>query len=416
MTNLKIDPRNVLFLVDIDDSTYLDLSQTSDHWNIVSEVLDFRELHASIERIGNLARAHDIDFLLYSQNDQVGKRIGIGAIHQQLVLGYSSISAIDRGIDVVRREQTQACYGDFLQCNGSFQCEAGEKPTRESPPAGTGTFSLVFDTEQLGGVRYGLPRLISLLSDHHIRATFFVTDLVNRVYPNLFGTLVDLGHELAPHGLCHEHLTPLVIDHQVSQVQAMIDGLGTQPTGANFIFRMNLDTLTALVRSGIRYFVYFDTNYYRLISYPKRPTQPTLVQHEEGQIWAIPISVQTYGLPWFSIRNMLDTAIKQGRTSGFEHISVLMHPFRDGALQNIDTTRKIIDHLLESGLQPLTLSDVEADLSENGTFAPQPCDPEKMIDPYRPPVSLPTTRWDFMGFIPQTAMSIIRRIRKGSLY
>ena len=416
MTKSKMYPNNVLFLVDIDDSTYLDLSQTSDHWNIVSEVLDFRDLHTSIDRIGNLAKAHDIDFLLYSKNDQVGKRIGIGTIHQQLVLGYSSISAIDRGKDVVRREQTQACHRDFLQCDGSFQCEPGEILSRESPPAGTGTFSLVFDTEQLGGVRYGLPRLLSLLGVHRIRATFFVTNLVNRVYANLFDTLADLGHELAPHGLCHEHLSPLAIDQQVSRLQTMIDGLGTQPTGANFIFRMNLNTITAFIRSAIRYFVYFDTNYYRLISYPKRPTQPTLVQHDEGQIWAIPISVQTYGLPWFSIRNMLDTAIEQGRISGFEHISVLMHPFRDGSLQNIDTTKRIIDHLLATGLQPVTLSDLEADLSENTSVDPRPCEPERMIDTFRPPVSWPTTRWDFMGFLPQTAMSVVRKIRKGSLF
>lgn len=416
MANLKVFPTNVLFLVDVEDSAYLDVSQQSDFWNIVPEVLDFQKLHTSIDRIGGLAKKHDIDFLLYSRNDQVGKRVGIGAIHQQLVLGYSSISAIDRGKDAVRREQTQACHRDFLRCNGSFHCEPGEKLTRQPHPAGTGTFSLIFDTEQLGGVRYGLPRLISLLGVHRIRATFFVTNLVNRVYTNLFEVLTGLGHELAPHGLCHEHLTPLSIEEQVAQLQAMIDGLGTQPAGANFIFRMNSDTITAFIRSAIRYFVYFDTNYYRLISYPKRPTRPTLIQHEEGRIWAIPISVQTYGLPWFSIRNMLNTAIEQGRESGFEHISVLMHPFRDGSLQNIDVTRRIIDHLLARGLQPVTLSDVEADLSENSSVAPRPCDPERMIDTFRPPVSLPSTRWDFMGFLPQTAMSIVRKIKKGSLY
>ena len=315
MTNLKMFPTNVLFVVDIDDSTYLDLSQTSDHWNIVSEVLDFRDLHTSIDRIGNLAK-HMMSIFCCTQKTT---RSASGSESERSTSNW--FWGIHRSVPstaektVVRREQTQACHRDFLRCNGSFHCEPGEKLTRESPPAGTGTFSLVFDTEQLGGVRYGLPRLISLLGVHRIRATFFVTDLVNRVYTNLFDTLTGLGHELAPHGLCHEHLTPLTIDQQVSQLQAMIDGLGSQPTGANFIFRMNLDTITAFVRTAIRYFVYFDTNYYRLISYPKRPTRPTLIQHDEGQIWAVPISVQTYGLPWFSIRNMLDTAIEQGRNS-----------------------------------------------------------------------------------------------------
>ena len=92
-------PNNVLFVVDVEDGEYLDLSRESRHWNIVPEILDFNELHGSIDRLEQLAKAHDIDFLLYSQNDQVAKRIGIGRVHQQLGLGYSSVSAIDRGDD-----------------------------------------------------------------------------------------------------------------------------------------------------------------------------------------------------------------------------------------------------------------------------------------------------------------------------
>jgi hypothetical protein len=55
-------------------------------------------------------------------------------------------------------------------------------------------------------------------------------------------------------------------------------------------------------------------------------------------------------------------------------------------------------------------------LSASASVAPRTCNPEKMIHTFHPPVSLPKTRWDFMGFLPQTAMSIIRKIKKGSLY
>ena len=77
---------NVLLLVDIEDGEYLDIPTKSDRWNIVSEVLDFNNLHASVEQIGRLADANDIDFLLYSQNEQVGKRCAIGAVHQHVYI------------------------------------------------------------------------------------------------------------------------------------------------------------------------------------------------------------------------------------------------------------------------------------------------------------------------------------------
>jgi hypothetical protein len=179
---------------------------------------------------------------------------------------------------------------------------------------------------------------------------------------------------------------------------------------------MNRDTIPALIRAGIRYFVYFDTNYYRLISYPKRPTKPTLVTCDDGRIWAIPIPVQTYGLPWFSIRNMLDTAIMQSRRCGFEHVSVLMHPFRDGSLQNIGTVERIVHRLLGHGLRPATLADLEANLKKMGSFEPTPCCPKELIQEQRPAVSLPSTRWDILGFVPQNVLSILRRITKRSLY
>ena len=73
---------NVLNLADIEDEEYLDTPMKSDRWNIVTEVLEFNNLHDSAEQIGRLADANDIDFLLYSQNENVGKRCAIGAAHQ----------------------------------------------------------------------------------------------------------------------------------------------------------------------------------------------------------------------------------------------------------------------------------------------------------------------------------------------
>ena len=77
---------NVLLLVDIEDEEHLDIPTKGDRRNIVPEVLEFNNLHDSAEQIGRLADANDIDFLLYSQNEQVGKRCAIGAVHQHVYI------------------------------------------------------------------------------------------------------------------------------------------------------------------------------------------------------------------------------------------------------------------------------------------------------------------------------------------
>lgn len=416
MTAREISPLKVLFLIDTGDRRYLPDRFESAHWVIAPEVLDFRKLASRIEHIDRLATAHDADLVLYSQNEQVGKRAGIGAVHQRLGLGYSSVSAIDRLGPDAERVQMRACFDAFVCCDREMQCSTPPPGEGRGQSGRNGSFSLVFDTEQIGGVMYGLPRILSLLARYDIRATFFATNLVNRVFPGLFNTICRFGHELAPHGLFHEHLSPLGLDEQQSRIQAMIDEMGRRPHGANFIFRMNEDTVNALIRLDMSYFVFFDTNYYRLISYPKRPTAPVRVRCASGEIWAIPISVETYGLPWFAIRNMLDTALVTSRRCGFPHVSVLMHPFRDGSTSNLKVTEAIIRYLVGKGLEPIALAELVQRLDPMAAHTSGPIDRRRMLETHRPSVSWPSTRWDVGGFVPHTAMSILNKVTGRSIF
>jgi len=410
------NPNRVLFLVDVDDVEHLDTSARTEYWDIVPTVVDFNRLHESIDEIGRLAAEHSVDLLLYSQNDQVAKRANIGPVHKRLQLGYSSISPIDRGRSIDRVSQMKLLYKDFLHRGGTLRAVPQRETAGTFPGHATGTFSLALDTEQLGGVRYGLPRILDLLSKWNVKATFFVTNLVNQVYSNLSRTLSNHGHEVAPHGLCHEDLTPLDLAEQTGQIRAMIELLGSNPAGANFIGRMNDDTISALIGLGVRYFVYFDTNYYRLISYPKRSTRPTLIQHDGGEIWAFPVSVETYGLPWFSIKNMLDTAIMQSQRCGFPHVSVLGHPFRDGSIVNLDTTERLVVRLFEKGMRPITFAQLADTAGETGCIEADCSDLQRFFSSPRPAVSVPSTSRDWVGFAPQTAMSVLRRLTRRSLF
>ena len=59
------------------------------------------------------------------------------------------------------------------------------------------------------GIDTGLPRLLSLLTDEHVPATFFTTGEVARRHPSAVQAIVDGGHELGCHGDTHRDFTTL---------------------------------------------------------------------------------------------------------------------------------------------------------------------------------------------------------------
>lgn len=168
----------VLIIVDKEDAKYLDSNKQSDHWDIVWKVIDYGKLHKSVDELQKQIKEHNIDFILYSRNDQVAKKISIGPVTKRLKIGYSSFSGID---EKYRIEQMKTCFEDFMKCNNKLDFDI--PPSRERNleiSNNKGSFSLIFDTEQIGGVRYGLSRILKLLSKYDVKATFFVTNLMKK--------------------------------------------------------------------------------------------------------------------------------------------------------------------------------------------------------------------------------------------
>ncbi len=61
------------------------------------------------------------------------------------------------------------------------------------------------------GMEEGLPRLLDLLAEKRVKATFFFTGEMAEKYPGLARRVVDEGHELGCHGYRHErfdHMSP----------------------------------------------------------------------------------------------------------------------------------------------------------------------------------------------------------------
>ncbi len=253
---------NVLIIADPEDIQYLNTSRLSADWNIYWEVLDYSKLSDSIERLRENVLMNDIDFVLYSRNDQVENRINIGSVTNRLRIGYSSFSGIDQQF---RTLEMQTLYEDFFNFNNDINFDISENILpNEDLRNYSGTFSLIFDVEQFGCVRYGLTRILPLLKRYDIKATFFITNLMKKIYPQFLDVIFTEEHEIAIHGNFHEYISTFDQFGQRHLIDMMIKDINVKIFGANFIGRMNKDTVSSLIENNIGYFVYPALNHYRL--------------------------------------------------------------------------------------------------------------------------------------------------------
>jgi len=312
--------------------------------------VDERQLSTAPAAIQRAEDATNVDFVLYARNDQVGQRYSLGPAIRTLRTGYSAISGIDDHEWLV---QTRQVLADLRSGHAPLPLPACAAPTAGKVCAPRGTFSLIFDTEQLGGVRFGLPRILALLDRYGVKATFFVTGFVQQIYPELLPALAARGHEVGLHGQWHEWLAGL---SQAEQSRRIGEHLAlfqqtlpqhTQVVGANFIYRMDANTATALAEQGLRYFVVFAHHYYRPFAYRRPSAMPLPLTTAAGMLWLVPVPVQTYSLPWWGTRLLIDSALCESAQRGTPHVTVLMHPFRDGSQRHLPQLDALLRYLTE---------------------------------------------------------------------
>lgn len=338
------DRRRALVLLDTATATTLtDGVAALERDGAIIKVVDYGRLMSHVEAIRLILVEHQIDFILFSRNDQVFDGVSIGTLIRALRVGYSSFSGIDA---VQGHDQTKDCLDDYLAREGRLALTDRTCPTR-APDGQAGTFSLIFDLEQLGGARFGLPRILNLLDRHGVRATFFITSLIKEVYTNALDIILHRGHEVGLHGQYHEYLSRRPLHQQVAMIRQMKCDLGpAEPIrGANFIYRMDADTVNAMIANDLEYFMVLMEHSYRPFGYRKMPVHPLLIWAPQGTIWMVPISVETYNRPWFAIKNMIDSAVIAGRTEGWPHINILLHPFRDGSLRHIGDLERLLAYM-----------------------------------------------------------------------
>ncbi len=83
-------------------------------------------------------------------------------------------------------------------------------------------------------VTLALPRVLELLAELHLRATFFVEGVNAALYPEALRRLVGAGHEVAYHGWRHEHWAELSAARErelLGRGVEALSGLGLRPDG-----------------------------------------------------------------------------------------------------------------------------------------------------------------------------------------
>lgn len=78
-------------------------------------------------------------------------------------------------------------------------------------------------SHQAYGPLVGVPRILSLLADNGITATFFIPGYTAERYPEVVRDIVAAGHEVGHHGYLHEQPSALTRDEQIVALDRGID-------------------------------------------------------------------------------------------------------------------------------------------------------------------------------------------------
>ncbi len=294
--------------------------------------------------------------ILFTHNEAMSKSPNIGTFLASVRAGYTCVSGIDPEYE---DSQTTRSIHDFLGKNERLELPGMIERDVQNTRGSKGAYTLIFDFEQFGGAVFGLPRLLTTLEKYGIKATFFVTDFIADYYPEALTRLALGGHEIGIHGSTHEFLTGRSLEDQTKRVKDQIAKLSTYGTisGANFIYRMDNDTPEALHRAGIDYFVNFRKHVFYRTRYMAASTKHRFFS-VNGGLRMLPVAVETYSAPKIEIQGSILSALKCAKRDGVNHISILMHPFKDAMLSRLDQTRWLIRYLRGLGLKPIRLRDI----------------------------------------------------------
>ncbi|MDO8435055.1 MAG: DUF3473 domain-containing protein [Candidatus Binatus sp.] len=161
----------------------------------------------------------------------------------------------------------------------------------------------IAETTRRGAARrleVGLNRLLDLLNEHRVRATFFVLGPIAREYPALIRKIADAGHEMGCHGWSHDLLYAMnrerLHDETRRATDAIADATGRRVVAYRAAYfsvtRESMWALEVLAKLGYRYdsSIFPVRNWrYGIADFGSHPRR---LETAEGPLFEFPISVR----------------------------------------------------------------------------------------------------------------------------
>jgi peptidoglycan-N-acetylglucosamine deacetylase len=109
-------------------------------------------------------------------------------------------------------------------------------------------------------LKQGMPRLLEIYEKYQVKATFFYTANIAKLYPDVVKMVIPYGHEIGSHGYTHEvshafDIMPLSLQKEhLAKSKAILENISGQEV-ISFrapAARVNNDTVNALIETGFK--------------------------------------------------------------------------------------------------------------------------------------------------------------------
>ncbi|MFI5261146.1 MAG: polysaccharide deacetylase [Candidatus Limnocylindrales bacterium] len=258
----------------------------------------------------------------------------------------------------------------------TFDVDA-ESAILASAPLAAGRLGVM--SHQAYGPRTGVPRVLGLLAERHLRATFFVPGYTAERWPDTVRAIQAAGHEIGHHGYLHE---PLGANEAVEEryllrgLEALDRVAGVHPVGYRApMWETSHRTPGLLARHGFRY----DSSLmdadrpYRLATAAADPDRPPASWLVEIPIhWGLDDWEQYAYLPDLTGSGVIESPAKVTQMWRLERdatwaaggcLVLTMHPFLSGRPSRASALAVFLDELLaarDTGIWLAPLDEIAA--------------------------------------------------------
>ena len=212
-------------------------------------------------------------------------------------------------------------------------------------------------THQAFGPRVGVPRIVSLLADYNLPATFFIPGITVERYPATVELILEAGHEIAHHSYSHRSPVTLTAAEERADFEralVALEAAGVQPRGHRAaLWEASWRTADLVAEHGMTYdssLMDSDVPYVLLAAPGEIAELPPhwslddwdqyafLPQPQIGSVIQSPLTVSDM---WI---HELESVCRHG---GF--FMLTCHPFLSGRAGRIEGLRRVIEAGLERG-------------------------------------------------------------------